>query len=138
MICDLIFEVEACGPVVTERGVVDTCGIDSSRESVDVESLPCEVVEVDTVVVAEVGGDEVFVGQVDAERSLADRRLVVRCEPCGSILREMLIGMVAMLIEVGRGKITKEDLIEIMDAKNRKKAPKIAPANALYLVNIKY
>ena len=52
--------------MVTERGIVDTCGIDGSRESVDVEGLPCEVVEVDAVTVTEVGGDEVLVGQVDA------------------------------------------------------------------------
>ena len=53
-------------------------------------------------------------------------------------LHNMVRIMVAMLIEVGRGKITKEDLVDILDAKNRKKAPKIAPANALYLMNIKY
>ena len=53
-------------------------------------------------------------------------------------LHNMVRIMVAMLIEVGRGKITKSELAEILDAKNRKKAPKIAPANALYLVNINY
>ena len=53
-------------------------------------------------------------------------------------LHNMVRIMVAMLIEVGRGKITKDDLKDILDAKNRKKAPKIAPANALYLKDIKY
>ena len=53
-------------------------------------------------------------------------------------LHNMVRIMVAMLIEVGKGKITKEDLSDVLNAKNRKKAPKIAPANALYLKDIKY
>ena len=53
-------------------------------------------------------------------------------------LHNMVRIIVAMLIEVGNKRKTKEDLKNILESKNRKLAPKIAPANALYLVNIKY
>ena len=53
-------------------------------------------------------------------------------------LHNMVRIIVAMLIEVGNNRKTKEDLKNILESKNRKLAPKIAPANALYLVNIKY
>ena len=46
--------------------------------------------------------------------------------------------IVAMLIEVGNDRKTKEDLENILASKNRLLAPKTAPANALYLVNIEY
>lgn len=53
-------------------------------------------------------------------------------------LHNMIRIIVAMLIEVGNGRKTKEDLINIMENKNRIYAPKTAPANGLYLYYIKY
>ncbi len=53
-------------------------------------------------------------------------------------LQHMIRIMVAMIIEVGKGKKTKEDLKEILESKNRKLAPKTAPANGLYLMHIDY
>lgn len=53
-------------------------------------------------------------------------------------LHNMVRIIVAMLIEVGNGRKTKEDLEKALISKDRKLAPKIAPANALYLVDIKY
>jgi tRNA pseudouridine38-40 synthase len=53
-------------------------------------------------------------------------------------LHNMVRIIVAMLLEVARGKITKNDLERILASKNRKLAPKIAPPNGLYLVEVKY
>lgn len=53
-------------------------------------------------------------------------------------LHNMVRIIVAMLIEVGNDRKTKEDLENILVSKNRLLAPKTAPANALYLVNIEY
>lgn len=53
-------------------------------------------------------------------------------------LHNMVRIIVAMLIEVGNDRKTKEDLENILASKNRLLAPKTAPANALYLVNIEY
>ena len=46
--------------------------------------------------------------------------------------------MVAMMVEVARGKITISDLENVLKSLDRKKAPKTAPANGLYLMNIEY
>ena len=53
-------------------------------------------------------------------------------------LHNMIRIIVAMLIEVGRGRKTKEELIEILEGKDRTRAPKTAPPNGLYLINICY
>lgn len=55
-----------------------------------------------------------------------------------SFLYNMIRIMVAMLVEVGYHHLTKEDLKAALEAKNRKYAPKLATANGLYLVRIKY
>lgn len=53
-------------------------------------------------------------------------------------MHNMIRIMVAMLLEVARGRITKDQLQVIMDSKNRKSAPKTAPPNGLYLVKVEY
>lgn len=53
-------------------------------------------------------------------------------------LHNMVRILVAMLIEVGRNKYSVEDLKAILSAKNREFAPKIAPANGLYLFKVNY
>ena len=53
-------------------------------------------------------------------------------------LHNMVRIIVAMLIEVGSGKKDINYLIDAMNAKDRKFAPKTAPANGLYLVKIDY
>ena len=55
-----------------------------------------------------------------------------------SFLYNMIRIMVAMLIEVGYHHITKEDLIKALEGRDRKYAPKLASANGLYLVRVKY
>lgn len=53
-------------------------------------------------------------------------------------LHNMVRIMVAMLFMVGIGKISKQELKTILEQKNRKFAPKIAPANGLYLYKVYY
>jgi len=53
-------------------------------------------------------------------------------------MHNMVRIIVAMMIEVSNNRMTVERLQEIMDAKNRLLAPKIAPANGLYLVSVNY
>lgn len=53
-------------------------------------------------------------------------------------LHNMIRIIVAMMIEVGNNRLEINRLQEIMESKNRKLAPKTAPANGLYLYNIVY
>ncbi|MDD4212061.1 MAG: tRNA pseudouridine(38-40) synthase TruA [Bacilli bacterium] len=53
-------------------------------------------------------------------------------------MHHMVRIMVGMMMEVGKGKLTPAQIIEIQEAKNRRLAPKIAPANGLYLVEVSY
>lgn len=53
-------------------------------------------------------------------------------------LHNMVRIIVAMLLEVGNGRFTIEYLQEAMENKNRKYAPKLAPANGLYLMGVFY
>lgn len=53
-------------------------------------------------------------------------------------LHNMVRIIVAMLIEVGNNRITEEQLLIALNNKNRKFAPKLAPANGLYLVSVEY
>lgn len=53
-------------------------------------------------------------------------------------LHNMVRIIVAMLIEVGRGKMNPIAIQEILEKKDRKYAPKIAPANGLYLISVEY
>lgn len=42
------------------------------------------------------------------------------------------------LVEVGLGKITPEEIVQIIEEKDRTKAGKTLPAHGLYLVEVKY
>lgn len=53
-------------------------------------------------------------------------------------LHNMVRIIVAMMIEVANNRLSIEKLITIMESKNRLLAPKIAPANGLYLVSVNY
>lgn len=53
-------------------------------------------------------------------------------------MHNMVRIIVAMMIEVSNNRMTLERLQDIMDAKNRLLAPKIAPPNGLYLVSVNY
>lgn len=53
-------------------------------------------------------------------------------------LRYMVRNMVGCLIEIGEGKRKSEDIIKILEAKDRKKAGKIANPEGLYLKDVFY
>ena len=53
-------------------------------------------------------------------------------------LRNMVRAIVGTLVEVGRGKLTIEDVRSIIEAKDRCKAGESVPGKALFLVDIKY
>ena len=46
--------------------------------------------------------------------------------------------IVAMMLEVGNNRLSLSQLQEAMDGKDRKYAPKLAPANGLYLMSVEY
>jgi tRNA pseudouridine38-40 synthase len=53
-------------------------------------------------------------------------------------LRNMVRAIVGTLLDVGRGKISIDQFNQIIEAKNRKLAGSSAPAQGLYLVDVKY
>lgn len=53
-------------------------------------------------------------------------------------LRNMVRAIVGTLVEVGRGRITLEELRRIIDDKNRCRAGESVPAHGLYLWDVKY
>ena len=53
-------------------------------------------------------------------------------------LRYMVRNIVGTLIEVGEGKREYDDILKILESKNRTKAGKTAPAEGLYLKNVFY
>ena len=66
-----------------------------------------------------------------------DNLLKIRFKGNGFLHNQVRI-MVAMMVEVARGKITISDLENVLNSLDRKRAPKTAPANGLYLVDIQY
>ena len=53
-------------------------------------------------------------------------------------LKYQVRNMVGLLIRAGEDKIKKEDIVKIIESKDRTKTGKTAPAEGLYLANIKY
>ncbi len=53
-------------------------------------------------------------------------------------LHNMIRIIVAMMLEVGNNRLSLSQLQEAMDGKDRKYAPKLAPANGLYLMSVEY
>jgi len=53
-------------------------------------------------------------------------------------LRHMVRNLVGTLVDVGRGKLSPEGFVEIMDSKDRRRAGMTAPAHGLFLVDVKY
>ena len=53
-------------------------------------------------------------------------------------LRNMVRAIVGTLLEVGKGKISVDDFCKIIETKDRSKAGVSAPANALFLEDVKY
>jgi tRNA pseudouridine38-40 synthase len=78
-------------------------------------------------------------------RTIAEVRLEKRASGIISIyleadgfLRYMVRSVVGTLVEVGRGKRTPEELLNVLQTKERKKAGITAPPQGLFLVEVKY
>jgi tRNA pseudouridine38-40 synthase len=50
----------------------------------------------------------------------------------------MVRAIVGTLVEVGRGKISIEDVSQVIEAKDRCRAGESVPGKALFLVDVKY
>jgi len=55
-----------------------------------------------------------------------------------AFLRHMVRNIVGTLVEVGRGRLTPEDVAVILDARDRTKAGLTAPPQGLYMVEVEY
>jgi tRNA pseudouridine38-40 synthase len=53
-------------------------------------------------------------------------------------LRNMVRAVVGTLVEVGRGRITTEDFVNILESRNRSEAGQSVPAQALFLTEVHY
>jgi tRNA pseudouridine38-40 synthase len=63
--------------------------------------------------------------------------IVFRIE-AGGFLRHMVRNIVGTLVDVGKGKIPEEDMVRIIEARDRRKAGQAAPARGLCLMEVKY
>jgi tRNA pseudouridine38-40 synthase len=63
--------------------------------------------------------------------------LVYRVE-ANSFLRHMVRTMVATMIEIGRGKIDPQFILELFQRRDRSMAPAAAPAKGLFLIEVRY
>jgi tRNA pseudouridine38-40 synthase len=53
-------------------------------------------------------------------------------------LRYMVRTIVGMLVDIGRGKVCREEVVDILAAKDRRRAGLTAPAQGLFLKDVKY
>ncbi|MBF6571171.1 MAG: tRNA pseudouridine(38-40) synthase TruA [Candidatus Binataceae bacterium] len=72
-----------------------------------------------------------------SEWTFAPERLIYRVE-ASSFLRHMVRTMVAAMVEVGRRRAKPEWIAELLEARDRGRAPASAPAAGLYLTRISY
>jgi tRNA pseudouridine38-40 synthase len=63
--------------------------------------------------------------------------IVFRIE-AGGFLRHMVRNIVGTLVDVGKGKIPEEDMVRIIEARDRREAGQAAPARGLCLMEVKY
>lgn len=74
---------------------------------------------------------------ISSEWTRADDVLAYRVE-ANSFLRHMVRAMVAAMIDVGRGKLTRDQIATILAGCDRGAAPANAPPGGLYLVEVRY
>ncbi len=63
--------------------------------------------------------------------------IVFRIE-AGGFLRHMVRNIAGTLVDIGMGKIPEEDMVRIIEARDRRKAGQAAPARGLCLMEVKY
>jgi len=74
--------------------------------------------------------------RLEIERRQGD--LIVIVIEANAFLREMVRSIVGTLVDVGRGKTSLEEFKEIFGARDRRQAGMTAPAQGLFLVEVKY
>jgi len=74
--------------------------------------------------------------RLEIERRQGD--LIVIVIEANAFLREMVRSIVGTLVDVGRGKTTLEEFEKIFQARDRRQAGMTAPAQGLFLVEVKY
>jgi len=84
-------------------------------------------------------------GNIDPVREMmrselhrSDEALLRFILEANGFLRHMVRNIVGTVIEVGRGKFTHDDFVEILQAKDRRRAGIKAPAHGLCLTEVKY
>jgi tRNA pseudouridine38-40 synthase len=84
-------------------------------------------------------GERTTIRRVDASewRAAGNDRLIYRVEAT-AFLRHMVRTMVALMVEVGRGKIPPEAVTAILESRDRAQAPGGAPAHGLFLIEVRY
>lgn len=70
-------------------------------------------------------------------RATGDAQLLYRVEAT-AFLRHMVRTMVALMVEVGRGKIAPDAVTTILASLDRAQAPGAAPPHGLYLIEVRY
>jgi tRNA pseudouridine38-40 synthase len=63
--------------------------------------------------------------------------IVFRIE-AGGFLRHMVRNITGTLVDIGMGRISEEDMVRIIEAKDRRRAGQAAPARGLCLMEVKY
>lgn len=74
---------------------------------------------------------------MDASIILNDNIITIRFKSKG-FLKYQVRSMVGTLIKIGENKISESCILDLMDKKDRKKAPFMAPANGLTLIDVEY
>lgn len=106
---------DACEVLLEEKDFASFC-----KAHTDVKTTLCDVRRAFWQPAA--GMDDTWVFTIEADR----------------FLRNMVRATVGTLIEIGRGKISKDDLRRILQEKSRCSAGQSMPADGLYLTNITY
>ncbi len=88
-----------------------------SKLHTDVKTNNCKIINIEIT-----ENDSILVFTITADR----------------FLRNMVRAIIGTLVNVGRGKISIEEFCKIIENKNRSDAGQSAPAQALFLTEVKY
>ena len=75
---------------------------------------------------------------IEAEWSIEEKKFLHFTIEADGFLKHMVRNIVGTLAEVGRGKISVQDFERILGARDRRQAGITAPAQGLFLVEVKY
>ena len=113
------------------------------REQLDLAAMNCAarifIGENDFAAFRSVGTDvTTTVRRVISSEWSRDADILLYRVEANSFLRHMVRAMVAAMIDVGRGKLTVDNIAAILAGRDRHAAPANAPPGGLYLVEVRY